>query len=181
MGLEIGHVLPGHDLQLLGPAGCGNSPGNSEEDVVPGLGSRVEEARRLAQDRGLVAGRGAPEVEDGLIDDGLAAPIITVVRRKGMDRPEPPRMPPPPGVAPGEICSLDFIVVDGLGHLRLHGGEEPGGRPHHFFAGDERLQAADLQGGIGLPGQTQGLLQVQGGRRGRGWNDGQGPTQEAKQ
>ena len=48
----------------------------------------------------------------------------------------------------------------------LHLGQEAGPGPDHLLAGDERLEAADLQVGVGLPGQAQGLLQVQVGRRG---------------
>ena len=77
MGLEISDILGGHDFQLLGPQGAEIALGDVEEEVVPGLG-RVQEAGRFAQDRGLVPGRGAPKVEDGLVEVGLAAPVIAV-------------------------------------------------------------------------------------------------------
>ena len=72
--------------------------------------------------------------------------------------------------SPGNFL-LYLVIVDGLAHLRLERGQESGAGPHHFFTGDQRLQPAHPQVGVGLPGQGQGCLQIQGGRsRGRSWD-----------
>ena len=79
------------------------------------------------------------------------------------------RRPAGPGKA-----KLQGIIVNGLAHLGFDLGQQPRPGPHHLLAGDEGLEAADLQIGVGLPGQAQGFLQIQVGRRGFGgpaWED----------
>ena len=73
---------------------------------------------------------------------------------------------------------LQRIIINGLAHLGFDLGQQPRPGPHHLLAGDEGLEAADLQIGVGLPGQAQGFLQIQVGRRGFGgpaWEDRRAP------
>ena len=91
---------------------------------------------------------------------------------------KPPRHPGKP-----PELKLQRIIVNGLAHLGFDLGQQPRPGPHHLLAGDEGLEAADLQIGVGLPGQAQGFLQIQAGRRGFGgpaWEDRDAPQYECE-
>ena len=88
------------------------------------------------------------------------------------------KLSPPPAKA-----KLQRIIVNGLAHLGFDLGQQPRPGPDHLLAGDEGLEAADLQIGVGLPGQAQGFLQIQVGGRGFGgpaWEDRRTPQYECE-
>ena len=134
-------LLLRHLHQFFGPKGLEEPLGHRQKDVVPGLG-RVQEAGLLSLDGRHIFGRGAPEVEKQLVHRGLAAPKIPVGLGKAGSTRE---------------VELQGIIINGLAHLGFDLGQQPRPGPHHLLAGDEGLEPADLQIGVGLPGQAQGF------------------------